>query len=83
MNVVPPQTIPPAYKMLLDEIQWAIEDKEPFQFDHVILFSRTYREVENEPEDVVKPRKKQKQQTLNHSFYYPEEEIFVLTRFNF
>ncbi|EJD55116.1 hypothetical protein AURDEDRAFT_109577 [Auricularia subglabra TFB-10046 SS5] len=39
---MPVQVVPPMYRMLLDEIQWAIDDNEPYTFSHFIFLSRTY-----------------------------------------
>ncbi|KAF7437483.1 Mss4p nuclear export [Pleurotus ostreatus] len=39
---MPVQTVPPMYKMLGDEIRWAIEANQPFTFSHLLFVSRTY-----------------------------------------
>ncbi|KAF8642846.1 hypothetical protein AX16_009354 [Volvariella volvacea WC 439] len=39
---MPVQVIPPMYKMLKDEMQWAIDDGEPYTFSHLIIISRSY-----------------------------------------
>lgn len=39
---MPVQVVPPMYRMLLDEIQWAIDDGEPYSFSHYVFLSRTY-----------------------------------------
>ncbi|KIJ45060.1 hypothetical protein M422DRAFT_167173, partial [Sphaerobolus stellatus SS14] len=52
---MPPQVIPPMYKMLTDEIKWAIDDNEPYNFSHFLFVSRLYRlsaEDEDAMEDV-------------------------------
>lgn len=33
------------YSMLVEEIQWALEDNEPYQFTHYLVLSKTYTEV--------------------------------------
>ncbi|KZT42870.1 hypothetical protein SISSUDRAFT_956255, partial [Sistotremastrum suecicum HHB10207 ss-3] len=40
---MPVEIVPPMYRMLADEIQWALEEDEPYQFSHLIFVSRTYR----------------------------------------
>jgi len=40
---MPVQVVPPMYRMLTDEIQWANDDNEPYKFTHYILVSRIYR----------------------------------------
>ncbi|TDL22295.1 hypothetical protein BD410DRAFT_256154 [Rickenella mellea] len=40
---MPVQVIPPMYRMLADEIQWALDDNEPYKFSHLLFLTRTYR----------------------------------------
>ncbi|KAJ1648759.1 Mss4p nuclear export [Dispira simplex] len=87
---MPPQITPPMYRMLAEEIQWAIEDKEPYEFDYYIIVAKVYKEVQStvdeEDDDgdetgghpkgkqASQPRKKGK--FLDTTFYYqPEEEL--------
>ncbi|KAG6828857.1 hypothetical protein H0H92_006564 [Tricholoma furcatifolium] len=39
---MPVQVIPPMYNMLTKEMQWAINDNEPYTFSHYLFISRTY-----------------------------------------
>ncbi|KAG6901248.1 hypothetical protein C0995_014625 [Termitomyces sp. Mi166 len=39
---MPVQVIPPMYSMLSREMQWAIDDNEPYTFSHYLFLSRTY-----------------------------------------
>ncbi|KAJ7437697.1 p21-C-terminal region-binding protein-domain-containing protein [Mycena latifolia] len=39
---MPVQTVPPMYRMLSDEIKWALADSEPYAFTHLLFVSRTY-----------------------------------------
>jgi protein BCP1 len=41
----PAEIVPPMYSMLLEEIGWALEVKEPYHFSHYLILSRTYEEV--------------------------------------
>ena len=42
---MPSEISPPMYTMLLEEIQWALEEKEPYQFTHYLIWSKVYNEV--------------------------------------
>lgn len=42
---MPPETIPPMYKMLVEEIQWAVDEHEPYSFTHYLVLSKTYTEI--------------------------------------
>src|ERR1700743_788941 len=44
---MPADVVPEMYRMLLEELQWAIEDKENYDFSHFLVWSRTYREGES------------------------------------
>ncbi|KAJ7505739.1 p21-C-terminal region-binding protein-domain-containing protein [Mycena galericulata] len=39
---MPVQTVPPMYRMLGDEIKWALGDGEPYAFTHLLFVSRAY-----------------------------------------
>ncbi|KAJ7164830.1 p21-C-terminal region-binding protein-domain-containing protein [Mycena crocata] len=39
---MPVQTVPPMYRMLSDEIRWALADSEPYAFTHLLFVSRAY-----------------------------------------
>ena len=41
---VPPEVAPPMYRMLEEEITWAIEEKEPYTFSHYLVISKIYQE---------------------------------------
>jgi protein BCP1 len=42
---MPAETTPPMYTMLLEEIRWALTEKEPYEFTHYLVLSKTYKEV--------------------------------------
>ncbi|EGX47159.1 hypothetical protein AOL_s00097g205 [Orbilia oligospora ATCC 24927] len=44
---MPPDVSPPSYKMLLEEISYAVEDNEPYNFTHYLLLSKVYTEIES------------------------------------
>ena len=81
---VPPQVVPPMYKMLLEEISWALEEKEPYDFSHYLVFSRTYAEVSSSiDQEIETPQKTKKRQKLNSKsnddtstfYFHPEDEV--------
>ena len=41
---VPPEVAPPMYRMLQEEITWAVEEKEPYTFSHYLVVSKKYQE---------------------------------------
>lgn len=65
------------YTMLLEEIQWALEEKEPYQFSHYLILSKTYTEVASAlDEEDDRPKKKQKgTQVPETQYFHPEDEV--------
>jgi protein BCP1 len=47
---MPVEVIPHMYRMLADEIQWACDDGEPYNFGHFVVLSRTYTLPDEEVE---------------------------------
>ena len=79
---VPVEVVPPMYKMLLEEITWANEEKEPYQFTHYLIISKTYREAESQldDEDGRPQRKKKKGKNKGQVFnFHPEDAIIKLS----
>ena len=77
---IPSEVVPPMYNMLLEEISWAIEEKEPYDFTHYVIFSKIYREVASplDEEDVPKQKKQKKaaEKGSSETFYFhPEDEV--------
>ena len=78
---LPVQVIPPMYKMLLEEIQWAIDEKEPYQFSHYLILSKTYQEIVSALDAEIGGSKKKKKQKMapngpTASFlFHPEDEV--------
>ena len=66
------------YTMLLEEIQWALEEKEPYTLTHYLILSKTYTEIASMlDEDDVRPKKKNKVARRPETFYFhPEDEAF-------
>jgi protein BCP1 len=77
---VPAEVTPPMYTMLLEEIQWALEEKEPYTFSHYLILSKTYTEIASKldvEDDRPKKKKKKKATACSETFYFhPEDEIF-------
>ncbi|RDL39943.1 Protein BCP1 [Venustampulla echinocandica] len=74
----PSEISPPMYTMLIDEIEAAVEDKEPYEFTHYLIISKTYREVESslDREDAPRTKKNKSNNTGNEIFYFhPEDEV--------
>ncbi|OCK84054.1 hypothetical protein K432DRAFT_389886 [Lepidopterella palustris CBS 459.81] len=76
---MPAEIVPPMYNMLLEEIAWALEEKEPYEFSHYLILSKTYTEVasrldegENPPQ---KKKKKKDAQQLETFYFHPEDEV--------
>lgn len=74
---VPSEIVPPMYSMLLEEIQWALEDNEPYQFSHYLILSKTYTEVASAlDEEDDRPKKKKKGTQVPETMYFhPEDEV--------
>ncbi|KAE8350684.1 protein bcp1 [Aspergillus coremiiformis] len=75
---MPPEVVPPMYTMLMEEIAWAVQDKEPYTFSHYLLLSKTYEEVESklDMEDSRPQKKKKKSGGKAEKFYFhPEDEV--------
>ncbi|TQS33454.1 hypothetical protein Golomagni_06201 [Golovinomyces magnicellulatus] len=71
---MPSEIAPPLFSMLVDEIEAAVEDKEPYEFSHYLIISKTYLEVESTLD--VDERKRKKAKEENSTFYFhPEDEI--------
>lgn len=75
---MPTEIVPPMYTMLQEEMQWAVDEKEPYQFSHYLIPSKTYIEVESklDMEDNRPSKKKRKDGSTPETFYFhPEDEI--------
>ena len=77
---IPSEVVPPMYKMLLEEISWAIEEKEPYNFTHYLILSKTYREIAStlDEEDTPKSKKQKKANKKGSSevfYFHPEDEV--------
>lgn len=71
---MPSEIAPPLYTMLVEEVEDALEDKEPYDFSYYLVFSRTYQEVESTLDVEDRKRKKAKEESSTYHFH-PEDEI--------
>jgi protein BCP1 len=75
---MPSEVVPPMYNMLLEEMAWAIQDKEPYNFSHYLIISKNYSEVESKLDlEESRPQKKKKKAGENSQqfFFHPEDEV--------
>ena len=78
---IPSEVVPPMYNMLLEEISWAIGEREPYNFTHYLIMSKTYQEVQSsldEEDGSSRKTKKQKKSGRKDSetfYFHPEDQI--------
>lgn len=82
---LPPQLAPPMYKMLLEELEWAVADGEPYNFSHYLLLSKTYTEIPSKlDEEDNRPLKRGKKalgkKKKGEVFYYHAEDETIRRR---
>lgn len=66
------------YTMLQEEIQWALDEGEPYSFTHYLIVSRKYQEVTSKlDEEDNRPQKKKKAAGQKKETYpfHPEDDI--------
>ncbi|KAF7846243.1 hypothetical protein BT93_L4783 [Corymbia citriodora subsp. variegata] len=81
----PIEVIPPMYTMLQEEIQWALEQNEPYQFSHYVVLSKTYTEVNSklDEEDSGPSSKKKKKANGAAAVVFPfHEEDEILQQYS-
>jgi len=67
------------YTMLLEEVAWALEEKEPYTFSHYLILSKTYWEVASKldvEDDRPKKKKRNTDQSRELFYFHPEDEVF-------
>ncbi|KAF2682228.1 hypothetical protein K458DRAFT_342659 [Lentithecium fluviatile CBS 122367] len=76
---MPHEITPPMYTMLLEEIQWAIEECEPYAFTHYLILSKTYVEVASSIPSAEQPPSKKKKGAKDGEgglfYFHPEDEV--------
>lgn len=71
---MPSELAPPLYSMLIDEVEAAVEDKEPYEFSHYLILSKTYQELESTLGVEERKRKKAKEEA-GVFYFHPEDEV--------
>jgi len=75
---VPSEVVPPMYTMLLEEMEWAVQDSEPYNFSHYLILSKTYTEVASKldaEDDRPKKKKKAAGTSFETMYFHPEDEV--------
>ncbi|KAL3419757.1 protein bcp1 [Phlyctema vagabunda] len=75
---VPSEIAPPMYTMLIDEIEAAVEDKEPYEFTHYLIVSKSYHEIASALDQEDTPRQKKNKATKGDKqtfYFHPEDEV--------
>lgn len=75
---MPSEVVPPMYNMLLEEMAWAIQDNEPYNFSHYLIISKNYEEVDSKLDlEESRPQKKKKKagEKSQQFFFHPEDEV--------
>ncbi|KAL1839781.1 hypothetical protein VTJ49DRAFT_1155 [Mycothermus thermophilus] len=70
---MPAEVIPPMWSCLIDEIEAAVEDGEPYQFTHYLVVSRGYHEVESTLDQSERKQKKAREEA-ELQYFHPEDE---------
>lgn len=77
---MPSEVSPELYRMLLEQIGWAIEDSRPYNFSHFLILSRTYTEIESKLDQEENRRSKKNKAVAGGEkevhYFHPEDEIF-------
>ena len=74
---MPSEIVTPMYTMLAEEMQWALEEKEPYNFSHYLILSKAYTEVASkldQEENRPQKKKKQKEAEPETFYFHPEDE---------
>ncbi|KAK5998333.1 Protein BCP1 [Cladobotryum mycophilum] len=71
---MPAEIVPPLYTMLVEEVEDAVEDKEPYEFSYYLILSKTYQEVESTLDVEDRKRKKAKEEATLY-YFHPEDEV--------
>lgn len=74
---MPHETVPPMYTMLLEEITWALQESEPYNFTHYLVLSKCYSEIASSLPATDAPRGKKAKKTAGDGevfYFHPEDE---------
>jgi protein BCP1 len=70
---MPAEVIPPMWSCMIDEIEAAVEDNEPYEFTHYLVVSRTYNEVASSLDQSERKQKKAREEA-ELQYFHPEDE---------
>ncbi|KAJ2732454.1 Mss4p nuclear export [Coemansia sp. BCRC 34962] len=82
---MPPQVVAPMLKMLVEELEWAIADDEPYEFEHYVLLAPMYRETEAVDDDDEAGAKKRAGPAID-AYAHAEDEFieeFACAKFDY
>lgn len=77
--------MPPTYRFLLDELKQAASDEDPYPFTHILVLSKTYREITADDDKDRKKKRRRGDSGANGGpdvkgpalFFHPEDEILI------
>lgn len=74
---MPAEIVPPLYTFILEEMQQAVQEKEPYNFTHYLVLSKTYTEVPSslDAEDDRPSKKKKSAEDKEVFYFHPEDEV--------
>ncbi|KAI8843585.1 p21-C-terminal region-binding protein-domain-containing protein [Chytridium lagenaria] len=78
---MPAEVVAPMFKMLSEELEWSVEERQAKRFDYLVLISKTFAEAaesEETSEELSNPKKKKKAGKKNKQFFnvHAEDEVF-------
>ncbi|KPM36231.1 Protein BCP1 [Neonectria ditissima] len=71
---MPSELAPPLYSMLIDEVEAAVEDKEPYEFSHYLILSKTYQELASKIDVEGQKRKKAREESEVY-YFHAEDDV--------
>ncbi|KAK7749016.1 Mss4p nuclear export [Cytospora paraplurivora] len=72
---MPPEISPPMYSMLVDEVEAAVEDGEPYAFTHYLVVSKSYNEVQSILDNGETQKRKKAREEAPMFYFHPEDEV--------
>jgi len=76
---MPHEISPELYRMMLEQIGWAVEDSRPYNFSHYLILTKTYTEIESKLDQEERPKSKKSKGAAGKGetqYFHPEDEIF-------
>ncbi|KAH7395371.1 p21-C-terminal region-binding protein-domain-containing protein [Phaeosphaeria sp. MPI-PUGE-AT-0046c] len=76
---MPHEIVPPMYTMLREEIDWALQEAEPYNFTHYLVLSKCYSEIASTLPTDEAPRGKKAKKSGGEGdelfYFHPEDEV--------